>query len=155
MREDADYSYHVHPEKERTFQIFCTEYGDTFHVGDYALIDMEENVDLTERTVHNLCALLNDDAEDLVDVSELATMRLYFNRQEADEDTGWSRMLMKTHPQGRAMTENALITYDPEYINPAILSRLCGTRDGGSGMRMPKADSHTGIAPSFDPSFEG
>lgn len=155
MREDADFSYQKHPEKERSFQIYCTEFGDTFHVGDYELIDKEEDTELTEKTVHNLVALLNDTPDKLEDVSELANMRLYFNRQEPDEDTGWSRMLLKTHPPGRAMTENTLITYDPEFINPAILSRLCGTRDGGSGMRMPKADSHTSIAPNFDPTFEG
>ncbi len=150
---NQDYYYEPHPDDPRSFQIFCQYDGEDVHAGDYMLKDVSEDEELTKSTVKNLVALLNEEATS--DLSAMVTERLYFKRLEADEDTGWSRMLLQTHPRGKAMTPNAVMVYDPEMINPAIISRLCGTRDGGSGMVMPKVGTGTGLAPNMDPSFDG
>lgn len=112
--EKPPFSYKRNPLTENAFQIFQwkEEKGDYEPVGDYTLIDLDEDPELTEKTVMNIVTMLNGRSDRVLDLKNLTSDRLLFNiltnEDDAEESTHVTIML-RTHDGMGVSKENAVL----------------------------------------------
>lgn len=109
------YTFRPHPYQGRSFQIFLMQGFHQDHVGDYLLLDQDEDPSVTQTTVTNLISLLNG-RNDLINLQGQVNTRLYFQRLDADH-SGQARVLFRSYNGHGGTTENALLTYNPEKVH--------------------------------------
>ena len=112
--EKPPFTYKRNPLTDHAFQIFQwkEEKGDYEPVGDYTLIDMDEDPELSEKTVMNLVTLLNGRSERVIDLKNLTSERLLFNILTNEEDTEESdhvTIMLRTHDNQGVSKENAVL----------------------------------------------
>lgn len=113
------YGYQRSPVNERAFMIVKKEEetAEAKPVGDYTVLDKEEDIDLAEKKVMNLVSLLNG-RKRLVDLGHEAKCRvLYHILTKKDEENKAKVMFYKLEKQG-VSKESALfrIEYDQEVF---------------------------------------
>jgi len=111
----TNFTYRPNPVLQGSYLI-CkkTEKGDLQPVGDYTLLDRNENAALTEKKVMNLITLLNG-GSDLVPLGEETRSRLLFHRKPRDPDSGRSEVVFYAYTGEGVSRENAILTIEGEF----------------------------------------
>lgn len=79
-------------------------------VGDYTVINLKEPVDITEKKLINLMALMND-RQPLIDFTNLTTERILFTMvNSSDEDETHEKIVFRAYDGSGVSTENAVLT---------------------------------------------
>lgn len=103
------YAYQRSPVNERAFLILKKqdEAGEPVPVGDYTVLDKEEDISLTEKKVTNLVSLLNG-RKRLMELGHETNSRILYNIvSEKDEENKMKVLFYKLEQQG-VSKENAL-----------------------------------------------
>ncbi len=108
--EKTRFIYKRNPLVEHAFQIFefKEDKGDYEPVGDYTLIDLDEDLDITEKNVMNLITLLNGKTN-LIDLSNLTSDRLLYNIVGNTEEGEFVTVMLRSHDGEAVSKENAVL----------------------------------------------
>lgn len=85
-------------------------------VGDYTLIDLDESLDITEKKVANLIALMNG-RKPLIDFKNLTKERVLFTINTNDENAENETILFRTYDGNGVSKENAVLTIEKGVFN--------------------------------------
>lgn len=121
MAQNSIYTYRTNPYLSRSYQIMrhSVEKGDgaeSYPIGDYTVLDWEEDPALTERKVMNLVTLLNGSAE-IMDLREQADGRLLFHKKAKQEGESGQEFIFYNYKGNGVSQENALLTFQEEVIH--------------------------------------
>lgn len=105
------FSYKPNPMVERAYQIF--EHYDykiePEHVGDYVLINKDEDREVTEKKIINLVTLLNG-KRDLIDLSDLTNTRVLFTIVPEAQAGDHRKIIFKDYDGSGVSKDNAVFT---------------------------------------------
>jgi hypothetical protein len=112
--EKPPFTYRRNPLIKHAFQIFQwkEEKGDYEPVGDYTLIDLKEDPEVTEKTVMNIVTMLNGRTERVIDLKSLTSERLLFNiltNEDDAEESDFVTIMLRTHDGMGVSKENAVL----------------------------------------------
>jgi len=111
--EKPPFTYKRNPLTQNAFQIFQwkEDKGDYEPVGDYTLIDLDEDPELTEKTVMNIVSSLNGRTERILDLKNLTSERLLFNivDNKDTEESDHVTIMLRTHDGMGVSKENAVL----------------------------------------------
>lgn len=83
-------------------------------VGDYTLLDRDEDRNLTEKKVMNLVTLLNG-GDEMLPLGAETKSRLLYHRKPKDEPAARTEVLFFAYTGDGLSKENALFTIDGEF----------------------------------------
>jgi hypothetical protein len=111
--EKPRFIYKKNPLIEHSFQIF--EYfehkGNYEPIGDYTLIDTNEDLEITDKKVSNLITIMNG-RKRLIDFTNLTNERVLFNIIPRDEDSTQQKVVFRTYNGEGVSKENAILTIE-------------------------------------------
>ncbi|MDH5721752.1 MAG: hypothetical protein OEY94_00305 [Alphaproteobacteria bacterium] len=111
VKEQPRFSYKPNPMVERAYQFF--EYKDykteLEHVGDYVLINKDEDREVTEKKVMNLVTLMNG-KKDLIDLSNLTKIRVLFTIVPEAQAGEYKKVIFKDYDGSGVSKDNAVFT---------------------------------------------
>ena len=112
--EKPPFTYKRNPLTQHAFQIFQwkEDKGDYEPVGDYTLIDLDEDPELTEKTVMNIVSSLNGRTDRVLDLKNLTSERLLFNiltNEDDTEESDFVTIMLRTHDGMGVSKENAVL----------------------------------------------
>ncbi len=111
--EKPSFIYKKNPLIAHSFQIF--EHKDEKNsyepVGEYTLINMDEELDITEKKVINLISIMNG-RKNLIDFSNLTQERILFNILQKEKESDQEKIIFRTHNGQEISKENAILTID-------------------------------------------
>lgn len=118
--EKAPFTYRRNPLVENAFQIFQwkDDKGDYEPVGEYTLLDMAEDPELTEKTVMNIISGLNGRRDKLLNLQKMTSDRLLFqivNKETLDADEHIT-IMFRTHDGKGVSKENAVLKIEKGVI---------------------------------------
>lgn len=106
------------PVTEHAYQLF--EYkpdkSDYEPVGEYIVLNADEERDLTLKKVNNLVRLLNG-KKDLEDLGRLTDTRLLFNIVPRSNDNDPTKIIFRTHDGDGVSEENAVFTIEKGILD--------------------------------------
>ena len=96
---------------ERDYQIFeySIEKGDYEHVGDYVLLNKEEEREVTDKKVMNIMTLING-KDDLIDLSSLTKTRLLYTIVPEAQAGNQTKIILKDYDGSGVSKDNAIFT---------------------------------------------
>ena len=112
------YSYAPSPVNARAFMIMERDdvLNDPKPIGDYTVLDKDEDLSLSEKKVKNLLFLMNGKKEKLLDLGEEATGRTHFQViDEKDRDNNMKIMYYVQKREG-VSKENALLRIESDHV---------------------------------------
>jgi len=112
MTAQADYTYRHNPVSEHSFLILKREdqQKDYVHIGEYNVLDLDEDRDLSEKKVMNIISALNG-RENLMDLGEGTGKRTLFHPIQRKTPLEKSKIIFHTLEQeGGVSKENAILT---------------------------------------------
>ncbi len=98
------YTYRQNPLYERSFLIFKEDAP----VGDYTVLDENEDRILAEKKVMNLISRMNG-SHDLIPLGEITKTRLLFHRKPKIQDTDPTEVVFYTYDGKGVSRENAIL----------------------------------------------
>lgn len=103
--------YKPNPLVPRAFQIFeLMAKGNSYeHVGDYVLINKEEDPEVTEKKVMNLLKLLNG-KKDLINLTSLTKTRVLYSVVRNTPDDHPTKIIIKDYDGSGVSRDNAVFT---------------------------------------------
>ncbi|MBL4803694.1 MAG: hypothetical protein JKY71_02425 [Alphaproteobacteria bacterium] len=111
--EKPPFIYKRNPLVKHAFQIFQwkEEKRDYEPVGDYTLIDTEEDPELTEKTVMNIVTSLNGRTDRILNLKNLTSERLLYNivDNKDAEESNLVTIMLRTHDGMGVSKENAVL----------------------------------------------
>ncbi|MCB1532686.1 MAG: hypothetical protein KDJ35_07440 [Alphaproteobacteria bacterium] len=101
------------PLVERSFQIFEFQEEKRSYepVGEYTLLDHDEAVDITQKKVMNLIAIMNE-KQRLIDFKNLTNERILYNIISTNPDSEQQKVMFRTYDGSGVSKENAVLTLD-------------------------------------------
>lgn len=90
------------------------ENGNLQPVGDYTLLDRNEDLNLTEKKVINLVSLLNGH-EELVPLGQETKSRVFFHRKPKTESDIRTEVVFYAYTGEGVSKENAILTLEGEF----------------------------------------
>lgn len=116
--EKPEFIYQKKPDVERSY--FISQYkpdkGDYEPIGDYTVLDLEETLELTEKRLMNLMAVMNK-RKRTIDLSTLTNSRiLYTIISMKPEDTD-QKIIFRAHDGTGVSQENAILVLDRGVIH--------------------------------------
>lgn len=107
------YTYRRNPHHEFSFVILkqLQEEGPYEPIGDYTVLDHDEDLGLSEKKLMNLIALMNNDEEELIDLRGETESRLLYFRAPTDEPNK-TRIIFYTLGVQGVSTENAVLSLE-------------------------------------------
>lgn len=111
--EKARFIYKRNPLNAAGFQLFewKAEKGDYEPVGEYTLIDLSEDIDITEKKVINLIALMNGHSG-LIDFKNLTNQRILFNMVPETADKSVQKIVFRVYDGTGVSKDNAVLTIE-------------------------------------------
>jgi len=111
------YGYQPSPVNDRAFLI--TKENQV--IGDYTVLDKEEELSLSEKKVMNLVALLNE-RKNLMDLGSGSDSRTLYNVVNKKDEQGKSKIIFNILKKSGVSSENALlyIDYDERLFHEHI-----------------------------------
>ncbi len=88
--------------------------GSLYPVGDYTLLDRDEDLDLTEKKVMNLVTLMNGES-DLMALGQETKSRLLFHRKPKPDGETRSEVIFYTYTGEGISRENAILTIEGDF----------------------------------------
>ena len=111
----AAFTYRPNPVLSGSFLICKKEDGGHVHpVGDYTLLDRNEDLNLTEKKVVNLVTLLNG-GDDLVPLGEQTKSRVFYHRKPKAEGDLKTEVVFYAYTGEGVSKENAIFTIEGEF----------------------------------------
>ena len=109
------FTYRPNPMLSGSFLICKKELNGAVHpIGDYTLIDRNEDLSLTEKKVMNLVTLLNG-GSDLMPLGGQTKSRLLFHKKPKPEGEPRSEVIFYTYTGEGISKENAILTFEGEF----------------------------------------
>ncbi len=111
--EKPRFIYKRNPLTENAFQIFefKEEKSDYEPVGDYTLIDLDEDAEITEKKVMNLVTLMNG-KKNLIDFTSLTSERILFNVVNESTEDEAQKVIFRTFDGEGVSKENAVLNLE-------------------------------------------
>ena len=111
--EKARFIYKRNPLVENSYQIFELKLDKQAYepAGEYTVIDTEEALELTEKKVINLIAVMNDKQE-LEYLGNLTKTRILFTIVPKRDGSEQQKIIFRTHNNKGVSTENAVLTLE-------------------------------------------
>ncbi len=108
--EKPQFIYKRNPLVEHSYQLFefKEEKSEYEPVGEYLLLDTDEDPDLTEKNVINLITLLNGRTK-LIDLSNLTSDRLLYSIVDNEDDNKIITIMLRSHDGTGVSKENAVL----------------------------------------------
>ena len=104
------FTYRQSPVLNRSWMIYCKSAdGDLNPVGDYTVLDREEDELLSEKKLMNLVSLLNG-ADELMTLGSHTQSRLLFHRKPKKDATDPTQVIFYTFSGEGLSRENAILT---------------------------------------------
>ena len=104
------FTYRQSPVLNRSWMIYCKNAeGDLNPVGDYTVLDRDEDELISEKKLINLVSLLNGD-EELLSLGSHTQSRLLFHRKPKKDDTDPTQVIFYTFSGEGLSRENAILT---------------------------------------------
>ncbi len=116
--EKPEFIYKHNPLLKNNYQIFMfkADKHDYEPVGEYTLLKLDENPELTEKKVMNLISILNG-RKRLIDVQNLTNSRILYNIvPNADEDAP-TKIIFREHDGNGTSTENAMLVIEKGVLD--------------------------------------
>jgi len=110
------YTYRRNPLHDHSFVILkqLEQSGQYEPIGDYTVLDQNEDMGLSEKKVINLVALMNnEDEENLIDLRQETKTRLLYYRAPTD-DPGKTRIVFYALGTQGVSVENAVLSLQEE-----------------------------------------
>ncbi len=106
------YTYRRNPMYDHSFVILkqLQESGQYEPIGDYTVIDMDEDIGLSEKKVMNIVALMND-SDDVIDMRKETGTRLLYYKAPTDEPHK-TRIVFYTLGAQGVSKENAILSLE-------------------------------------------
>lgn len=123
--EKPQFMYKRNPLVENSFQIFMyrEEKANYEPVGDYTVIDLDEDPTLSEKKIMNVISLLNG-KEDLMELGNLTKTRVLFTivpKKNPDDPT---KIIFRNHDGKGTSEENAVLTIEKGVLNESQFRNL-------------------------------
>lgn len=112
LSEKPQFIYKRNPLAEHSYQIFrWIDYKEDYEpVGEYLLLETDEDPELTEKKVMNVIALLNGKEGGLLDLGELTKTRVLFNVVPKKDENDPTKIIFRNHGGEGTSEENAILT---------------------------------------------
>ena len=116
--EKPEFIFRKNPLVERSFQIcqYREEKRDYEPVGDYTVLDLKEEQELSEKRISNLMAALNKKKRSL-DLSPLTNTRILFNIVPRKPEDTHQKVIFRTHDGAGVSSENAIMVIEKEEFD--------------------------------------
>jgi len=109
------FTYRPNPVLSGSFLICKKEENGGLHpVGDYTLLDRNEDLTLTEKKVMNLITLMNG-GKDLLPLGEQTKSRLLFHRKPKQDGDLRTEVIFYAYTGEGVSKENAILTIEGEF----------------------------------------
>ena len=107
---------------EHVFQIFMfkPEKGSYEPVGEYTLLDLSEDLELTEKKVMNVVSLLNG-RENLIELGKLTKNKGLFNIMPKKSEGDPTKIMFRTHDGSGPSVENAMLVLEKGVLHESQL----------------------------------
>jgi len=111
--EKPQFMYKRNPLIEHAFQIFMLKIDKRVYepVGDYTLLDLSEDIELTEKKVINIISLLNG-RKSLIDLSALTKSKVLFSIVPKEDEDQPDKIIFRNHDGNGPSTENAMLVLE-------------------------------------------
>jgi len=116
--EKPQFTYKRNPLVDHAFQIFMfkEEKGEYEPVGDYTLLDLDEDLVLTEKKVMNIISLLNG-KQSLIDLGNLTKTRVLFTIVPKNSVEDPTKIIFRNHDGSGPSEENAVLVLEKGVID--------------------------------------
>ena len=116
--ERPTFMYKKDPEHQGRWEIHAIKPGkrDYEVVGEYLVVDEDEDLDLAEKKVANINKLLNGKGN-LLDLTNLTNTRLLFNIEPKVVETDPTVITFRTYDGDSISKENAVLTLEKGVLN--------------------------------------
>lgn len=116
--EKPQFIYKRNPLIEHAFQIFMfkADKNDYEPVGEYTLLDMSEDLELTEKKVINLISILNG-KQNLMDLGSLTNCKVFFNIIPKEDEDAPNKLIFRNKEETGTSTENAMLILEKGVLH--------------------------------------
>ena len=123
--EKPQFMYKRNPLVAHGFQIFMfmEAKGEYEPVGEYTLLDMDEDLPLTEKKVINIISILNG-RQNLVDLGDLTKARVLFTIVPKRSEVDPTKILFRDYDGNGPSQENAVLVIEKGVLNDSQLKQL-------------------------------
>ncbi|HPQ50050.1 MAG: hypothetical protein KDJ26_06365 [Alphaproteobacteria bacterium] len=106
------YTYRPNPLLERSYLLFRRDgNGENSPIGDYTILDEQEDLSLAEKKLMNIVMQLNGD-DNLLQLGEQTRSRLYFHCKPKAEDDPRQTIVFYTYTGQGVSKENSILTLE-------------------------------------------
>lgn len=108
--------YRPSPVLDRSWMIYRkTQTGDLSPVGDYTVLDRDEQETVSEKKIINLISVLNDN-EDMIMLGEHTKSRMMFHRKPKVDALDPDQVVFYTYNGDGVSRENAILTLEAGVV---------------------------------------
>lgn len=119
------FTYKQNPLVEHAFQVFMfkEDKGDYEPVGEYTLLDLDEDLALTEKKVINIISILNG-KDNLMDLGNLTQTQVLFTivTKKSEEDP--TKIIFRNHDGSGPSEENAVLVLEKGVLHESSISEI-------------------------------
>lgn len=113
-----EFIYKLNPLTERAYQIFQfkPDKGDYEPIGEYTVLDLDEESELSEKRVMNLISVMNQ-RKRTIDLSSLTNTRILYSIVPIKPEDTDQKIIFRTYDGAGVSKENAILVIDRGVIN--------------------------------------
>jgi len=122
--EKPQFMYKRNPLVEHAFQIFMfKEEKDEYEpVGEYTLLDLSENLELTEKKIINIISLLNG-RQNIMDLGNLTQTQVLFTMVPKSSEDDPTKIIFRNHDGSGPSEENAVLVLEKGVLNDSQIKQ--------------------------------
>ena len=116
--EKPDYIFKPNPLSARAYLIckYDAQRGDYIPVGDYTVLDLSEEKELSDKRITNFMSSLNKKKRS-VDLSSLTNTRILFTIIPRKPDDTHQKVIFRTHDGAGVSKENAILVIEKDVFD--------------------------------------
>ncbi len=108
--EQPRFIHKPNPFAKRSWQIFELKHKGQYEpVGEYVLVNMDEDPEITDKKIKNLVAILNR-KKDLIDISNLTTTRVLYTVVRGTQAADQTKIILRDYDGSAVSKDNAIFT---------------------------------------------
>ena len=122
--EKPQFMYKRNPLVEHAFQIFMfKEDKDEYEpVGEYTLLDLSEDLELTEKKIINIISLLNG-RQNIMDLGNLTKTQVLFTIVPKKSEADPTKIIFRNHDGSGPSEENAVLVLEKGVLNDSQINK--------------------------------
>lgn len=122
--EKPTFMYKRNPLVPHSFQIFGLRVGreDYDMIGEYTLIDMDEDIEITEKKLMNLIAYING-KDKFIDFKDVTKQRVLYSAVPTEKDDVNQKVIFRTYDGDGVSKENAILVIEKGVFKDESVSR--------------------------------